>query len=148
MKLTAFIDGSSYGNPGEAGYGVVFYNEAGDTVYTVGGYIGKSTNNVAEYQALIHCLREAKNMACVHLSVFSDSQLLVNQINGEYRVKQPHLQILYQQVMKEIADLGSAFQLSHVPREKNKEADSIARKAVKCQSRITDGQIFPHGENR
>ena len=148
MKLTAFIDGSSYGNPGDAGYGVVFFNESGEIIHTFGDYIGKSTNNVAEYQALIHCLRAAKNMVCGHLSVFSDSQLLVNQINGEYRVKQPHLQILYQQVMKEMADFGSAFQLSHVPREKNKDADSIARKAVKSQSRIMDDKIIPHGENR
>ena len=148
MKLTAFIDGSSYGNPGDAGYGIVFFNESGDIVNTCGDYIGRNTNNVAEYQALIHCVKEAKKMACERLSVFSDSQLLVKQISGEYRVKQPHLQILYQQVMEEIADFGPDFELSHVPREKNKDADSVARKAVKCKSRIMDDKIIPHGENR
>ena len=80
-------------------------------------------------------------------SVFSDSALLVRQINGQYKVKQPHLQLLYREAVTEIAGLGAPFELTHVMRENNKEADALARKAVKLKSRIADDKIIPHGEN-
>lgn len=138
MKLTAFIDGSSMGNPGEAGFGVVIKDEKGSVLQYYGNYIGQTTNNVAEYQGLIGCLDLVSKFKADSLTVYSDSQLMVRQINGQYRVKQPHLQVLFAQIKEKLNSLSLAFKIEHVPREQNKEADKLARNAVYAQSEIND----------
>ena len=136
MRLKAFIDGSSMGNPGEAGYGVVLKTEQDETLLMMGRYIGKNTNNVAEYQGLIGCLELVREFEVQKLSVFSDSQLLVNQVNGSYQVKQPHLQVLHRQILVLIDALGFDFEITHVRREYNKEADAMARRAVMAKGEV------------
>ena len=136
MKLVAYIDGSSSGNPGQAGYGVVIRDAGGTVLKRVGRYIGVATNNVAEYQGLIGCLKLAEEYHPCSLVVFSDSQLLVNQIKGIYRVKQPHLKVLHAKTMTAIQSGPDAFEIHHIPREENNEADGLARKAVECRLEI------------
>ena len=138
MNLIAYIDGSSMGNPGESGYGVVIKDENGNVLQYFGNYIGQTTNNVAEYQGLIGCLDLVAKFQIGSLTVFSDSQLMVRQINGEYRVKQPHLQVLFSKVKEKLKILSIDFTIEHVPREQNKEADKLARKAVYLKSEIND----------
>lgn len=138
MKLTAFIDGSSMGNPGDAGYGVVLKDHSGDTLAMLGRYIGKNTNNVAEYQGLLGCLELAKDFGATSLKIYSDSQLVVKQIHGEYRVKQPHLQVLHRQALVLIHAMGFDVELEHVRREFNNEADGLARRAVKAKGEIRE----------
>ena len=136
MRLFAYIDGSSLGNPGEAGYGVVLKNEADKVLREKGQYIGKATNNVAEYQGLLGCLDLVKEYKVTSLVVFSDSQLMVRQINGIYRVKQPHLQVIYSKVLEKIHAEDYSFDIQHIPRQKNKEADRLARQAINIRSTI------------
>ncbi|MCK5147907.1 ribonuclease HI family protein [bacterium] len=138
MKLVAYIDGSSIGNPGDAAFGVVVKDESGDILTMLGRYIGRNTNNVAEYQGLIGCLELLKDFSIDSLKVYSDSQLLVNQVNGVYRVKQPHLQVLHKQIMVLIDQLKFDFDIEHVRREYNKEADALARRAVKVKKEIRE----------
>lgn len=136
MELYANIDGSSMGNPGEAGFGIVIRDEKGSVLESYGRYIGRATNNVAEYQGLIGCLERAGKYKPHRLTVYSDSQLLVRQVTGEYRVKQPHLQELRDEIGRRIDALAIDFSIQHVPREQNAEADKIARRAVNKKSEI------------
>jgi ribonuclease HI len=127
--LRLHVDGASRGNPGEAGFGVHVTAEDGSEVAALYGYLGKATNNVAEYQALLHGLRFAISRGAARVEVFSDSELLVRQIEGRYRVKNPGLQPLH----REARDLLARFERSrvaHVPRERNREADALANRAV------------------
>ncbi len=134
MKLLAYIDGSSKGNPGKAGYGIVLMDEKGNKLETVSQYIGQATNNVAEYRALLGCLELTRKYRADFLVVYSDSQLLVNQISGTYQVKKPHLQKLHTKVMRFLEEGSISLEISHVPRGKNKEADKLARQAVRRRS--------------
>ena len=93
--LRLHVDGASRGNPGEAGFGVHVTGEDGREVASLYGYLGKATNNVAEYQALVHGLRFALARGASSVEVYSDSELLVRQIDGRYRVKNPGLQPLH-----------------------------------------------------
>ncbi len=127
--LVAYIDGAARGNPGEAGAGVILKDSAGNAVEKIATYLGKATNNTAEYQALLIALRRAQEMGAATLQVYSDSELLVHQINGRYRVRVRHLQELCQEAIR----LMRAFErvnVSHVPREKNAEADEQANRAI------------------
>ena len=139
MKCEAYIDGSSLGNPGEAGYGVVIYESGNHSEYlmAVGVYIGQGTNNTAEYSGLLGCLKLTAAMNISELVVNSDSELLVRQVNGEYKVKQPHLLKMYNQICSIIKQSDFDFIIRHVPREKNKEADRLAKKAAMLKQNIT-----------
>ena len=146
MKLLAYIDGSSKGNPGEAGYGIVLIDEKGNKLETVSQYIGQATNNVAEYRALLGCLELTRKYRADHLVVYSDSELLVSQIRGIYRVKKPHLQRLYDMV-KVFLEKGSInLEIYHVPREKNQEADKLARQASRRRN-LEDSSVIPQRQN-
>jgi ribonuclease HI len=134
MNLTAFIDGSCEGNPGESGCGAVFKDEQGSVVGSAGWYLGKGTNNTAEYQGLIRCLAHAKRLGTQKLVVYSDSQLLVNQVCGHYRVKKPHLAELHDTVQRSLRECGFRFEIHYIPREKNREADGLARRAIRTKS--------------
>jgi ribonuclease HI len=127
--LHIHIDGASRGNPGEAGFGVHVARADGTEVAGLYGYLGRATNNVAEYQALIHALRYALARGAHAVRIFSDSELVVRQIEGRYRVKHPDMVPLH----REAAALLRRFpdsSLAHVRREQNKEADLLANRAL------------------
>jgi ribonuclease HI len=127
--LHIHIDGASRGNPGEAGFGVYVADAAGLMRAELYGYLGRASNNVAEYQALLHALRWALGQGARRVRVFSDSQLVVRQLSGEYRVKHPDMVPLH----REAAALRRRFEQAevlHVPREQNREADRLANRAL------------------
>ena len=127
--LHIHIDGASRGNPGDAGFGVFVVGDDGRPRAELYGYIGRATNNVAEYQALLHALRYAESQGAREVRVFSDSELVVKQIDGRYKVKHPDMLPLH----REAAALLRRFEkatVSHVRREQNKEADRLANRAV------------------
>lgn len=123
----AWIDGASRGNPGEAGFGVVF--ELGDSMHEITGFLGRTTNNVAEYNALLAALEFAREKGVRDLILYSDSELLVRQLNGAYRVKARHLVPLFLEVIRLKRELGDV-RLEHVPREENQAADRLANRAI------------------
>lgn len=119
------MDGAARGNPGPAGIGVVIYDSEGTAVKEVAEPLGRTTNNVAEYSALIRGLEEARALGCESLSVNTDSELMARQLNGVYAVKASHLLPLYhraQQLMKQF----STISITHVRRELNKRADALS----------------------
>lgn len=128
-SLRIHVDGASRGNPGEAGFGVHVSSPDGQTVAELYGYLGQATNNVAEYQAFIHALRWTVDQGGGPVEIFSDSQLLVRQLEGRYRVKNPGLQPLFRQA-SELMRQCDVVALRHVPREENREADALANRAV------------------
>ncbi|MCL5283257.1 MAG: ribonuclease HI family protein [Armatimonadetes bacterium] len=127
--LIAYTDGASQGNPGPAGIGVIIVHPDGAVIKELSEAIGQTTNNVAEYTALIRALEEALLLGCTDILIFSDSELLVNQIAGTYKVRQPHLYPLYQKVQMLRAKFQRA-QLTYLPRESNREADALSKRAA------------------
>jgi acyl dehydratase/ribonuclease HI len=132
---TANIDGAARGNPGPAAYGVVICRPDGTTHESLGKYIGRHTNNVAEYYALIAALDYAAASGIRRLRVLSDSQLIVNQIKGLYKVKHPDLRPLHERAKKQAASL-EAFTIQYVPREQNRDADDLANAALDSTSGV------------
>jgi ribonuclease HI len=127
-KLQIFTDGGARGNPGPAGIGVVIWN-GNELVGQHKKYIGEATNNQAEYKAVILALEEVKKIGAEELNFFLDSELVVKQINREYKVKDKDLAPLFVQVW----NLSMGFKkatFTHVPREKNKEADKLVNEAI------------------
>jgi ribonuclease HI len=131
--LRLHVDGASRGNPGEAGFGVHVASAEGETIAGLYGYLGRATNNVAEYQALLHGLRFALERGAREVRVFSDSELLVRQLAGRYRVKSSGLLPLFREAQSLLARFETA-RVSHVPREENREADALANRAVDLKS--------------
>jgi ribonuclease HI len=127
--LVAHIDGGARGNPGPAGYGVVIEDEVGRPVAEVSEYLGRQTNNYAEYSALLAALAYAIKHGFKAMKVVSDSELMVKQINGQYKVSSPALKELNAQAMK-LIDQFDCFEIRHVLREKNREADRLANLAM------------------
>jgi ribonuclease HI len=127
--LVAHIDGGARGNPGPAGYGAVIEDEMGRPVVELSDYLGKQTNNYAEYSGLLAALSYATKHGFKAMKVFSDSELMVKQIAGQYKVSSPALKELHGKAVKLIEDL-EAFEINHVPREKNREADWLANRAM------------------
>lgn len=127
MRL--YTDGAARGNPGPAGLGIVIEDDQGTRLRGLKQYIGRATNNEAEYQALIEGLKEAATWKPDRLEVYLDSKLVVEQINGSYRVRKPELQPLYARV-KELLGGFDEVVISHVEREKNRGADALANIAL------------------
>src|ERR1700686_3686562 len=127
--LVAHSDGGARGNPGPAGYGVVIQDETGKKLATLSEYLGHQTNNVAEYQGLIAALEYAVSHGHKALKVISDSELLVRQIKGIYKVKNSTLQELHGRAKDLIAQLDW-FSIGHVLRGHNQEADTLANAAM------------------
>jgi ribonuclease HI len=125
----ANIDGGSRGNPGPASYGVVIRDPRGQVVAKLKKYIGRSTNNVAEYYGLIAALDYAQQHGIRALRVESDSELLVRQMRGQYKVKSPELRPLFERARK-MAQTFDSFKIEHVYREQNAEADALANEAL------------------
>jgi ribonuclease HI len=127
--MIANIDGGSRGNPGPAGYGVRFTGADGEVVVEFSDAIGIATNNVAEYRGLLAALRYAKEHGYTNLTVRSDSLLLVCQMRGEYKVKNPGLQALHAEAKRLVWELGRVT-FEHVRREYNTDADRLANEAM------------------
>lgn len=127
--LHIHIDGASRGNPGEAAFGVHVRDAGGSERATLYGYLGRASNNVAEYQALLHALRWALGQHAERVRIFSDSELVVKQMDGRYRVKHPDMLPLHREAKSLMARLKDA-RLTHVRREENREADRLANRAL------------------
>jgi ribonuclease HI len=127
--ITAYCDGGSRGNPGPAGFGVYIQDENGSVVAELSEYLGRKTNNVAEYSGLLAALQFAVDGKYERLRVISDSELMVKQMKGQYRVNSPELRPLYEEAKRRAGSL-KAFQIQHVLRDKNKHADRLANLAM------------------
>jgi ribonuclease HI len=127
-RLILNTDGGARGNPGPAGIGAVFSDEKGEVIAEFRDYIGETTNNVAEYRALILGLEKAKDFHYEELECRLDSELVVKQLNGEYKVKGDHLKQYYNKI-KELTFFAPVV-FKHVPREKNKRADQLVNQAI------------------
>jgi ribonuclease HI len=130
-KLAVIVqfDGGSRGNPGPAGIGVTLTDEEGTPLYEMGEFLGNCTNNVAEYTALVRGLAAAKLLGATKVTIKADSELVVRQINGIYKVKSPDLKPLFQRAMALIEELRDV-KVVHVYREKNERADELANMAM------------------
>ncbi len=128
-RVYIYVDGAARGNPGPAGVGIVIKDGEGRLLKKAKKKIGTATNNVAEYTALVEALRLAHAMGKTSVEVFSDSELLVKQINGEYAVRSPALKPLYAKVMEYIDGFNS-FHITHIGRARNTLADSLANEAI------------------
>ena len=132
----ANIDGGSRGNPGPAAYGVVIRDPMGEIVAKLKKYIGQNTNNVAEYFGLIAALDYAETHGIRALRVLSDSELLVKQMRGQYKVKSEDLRPLFERARK-MAQALAPFRIEHVFREQNREADALVNQALDETSRTS-----------
>ena len=128
-EIVAYCDGGSRGNPGPSGFGVYIQDDAGAVLAELSQYLGKHTNNFAEYSALLAALEFAIAKGHSSLRVVSDSELMVKQIKGQYRVNSPELRPLYEEARRRITQL-ERFQIQHVLREKNRHADRLANVAM------------------
>ena len=133
-RLEIYIDGAAKGNPGPAGIGVVICQD-GEVVKNIAEYIGNTTNNVAEYTALIYALEEALIMKAESLKINTDSQLLHRQIKGIYKVKHPNIIGLHERVKHLLSGFKEVV-IHNIPREKNCGADKLATEAVKKRARV------------
>lgn len=136
MTIHAFTDGASRGNPGESGIGIILKGEHGEIIYSGGGYLGKATNNAAEYQALIACLKKIHETQCTKLVVHSDSELMVRQVQGKYKVKDKNLQKYFQSVHKLLDTAPYKFEIVHIAREENHEADMLANAGIDSKRKL------------
>jgi ribonuclease HI len=128
-RTCLYTDGAARGNPGPAGAGAVIVSADGHIVAKIGKFLGDSTNNVAEYMGLILGLRRAKAMGIKELDVYSDSELLVRQLAGEYAVKAEHLRPLHEEAKALLGGFASV-QVRHIPREENEQADQMSNRAI------------------
>ncbi len=138
MALIVYTDGASSGNPGPMGLGVVIYRDD-FRVEELSEYLGIGTNNMAEYTAVIRALETAHQMKESEVHVKSDSQLVIRQLTGDYKVKDAKLKPLKRMIDKLCQGLKVSFE--HVPREKNKEADKLAKEAVELGKKQKKGGI-------
>ena len=129
------IDGASRGNPGKSGIGVAIFDKNLKPVKEVCEYIGAATNNVSEYKALILGVKEAIKFHPQETLFKSDSELLVKQIKGEYRVKNPHLMYLFSDVQGLLKKLPK-WRIEHIPREENRRADMLANQGIESSTKI------------
>jgi ribonuclease HI len=127
--INAHCDGGARGNPGPAGYGALIQDDAGNILAELSEFLGHKTNNFAEYSGLLGCLQWTLDHGHKNLRVVSDSELMVKQIQGKYKVNSPDLRPLWEEARRRIAKLDG-FQISHALRHKNKDADRLANEAM------------------
>ena len=140
--LTLEFDGGSRGNPGPAGIGVVVRSADGTPIVTLGRFIGKATNNVAEYRALITVMEEAKKLGATKIKIRGDSELVVRQMTGVYKVKHPDLIPLYRQA-RALYDSFEEASIEHNYRNKNELADELGNRAMDRRADVTDAASDP-----
>ncbi len=126
--MKGYFDGASRGNPGEAGAGALLIDDAGNTVWETASYLGKKTNNEAEYSAAILLLKAAKELGAERLDVFGDSKLVVSQLSKQWKINFPHLRELAKEAWA-AAD-GMKVSYTWVPRASNKRADELSNEAI------------------
>jgi ribonuclease HI len=146
--INAHCDGGARGNPGPAGFGALIQDDQGAVLAELSEFLGIRTNNYAEYSGLLACLQYALDNHHPRLRVVSDSELMVKQIQGKYKVNSPDLKTLWQEARSRIAKL-EAFEISHALRHKNKDADRLANEAMDRGMKRTPapGQIAPASLN-
>ncbi len=130
LHLNLYVDGASKGNPGMAGAGVWMTDQEGRKLVGISRYLGRQTNNEAEYWALLIGLREAQRWGRGSISIFTDSELIARQVKGIYRVKEPGLKGLHKEVLENLKAFSS-FEIESIPREENREADRLANEAIR-----------------
>ena len=128
-RLYLYTDGGSRGNPGPSGIGVVILDSNKKKIKEVFKYIGEATNNVAEYTALVSGLEEARALKATDVVIYMDSELLAKQLNGEYKVKDANMKALFGESLELLKNFDS-FEVKHIERAKNKEADKLVNKAI------------------
>ena len=129
LSLIAYADGGSRGNPGKAACAAVVCNEDGDELLRRARLLGKTTNNVAEYEAVILALALCRELGARNVELRLDSELVVRQVDGTYKVKHPELQRLHKTV-RELLEMFGSVEVNHVPRDKNKVADALVNAAL------------------
>lgn len=137
-KIQIYTDGGSRGNPGPAAIGIVFYNTSGEIIHKYKKSIGQATNNEAEYSAILEALQllvKSKwfldnNIECGGVDCFLDSQLVVEQLNGRYKIKQSHISEFVNSIKSIIIQSGLEVSFTHISREKNKLADKLVNEAL------------------
>lgn len=131
MKLIIYTDGASRGNPGPASYGFTIQDENGRLLYEEGKYIGITTNNVAEYTAVLEALKHVSSIMghVSSIELYADSKLVAEQLSGRYKIKAKHLKSIIEQIQKLAIELGGVI-VSHVPRSLNTQADQLANQAL------------------
>ncbi len=136
-KLTLYVDGGARGNPGPAAAGVVLWNEGGAPLLEAGYLLGTLTNNQAEYSALLIGVRAARQAGAKSLAIYSDSELMVKQLLGEYRVKAGGLKPLFEDVQDQLLGLAR-WKIHHVLRDQNRRADELVNRALDAEEDVTD----------
>lgn len=132
MKLIIYTDGASRGNPGHSSYGFTLSDKSGKLLYEEGRYIGMTTNNVAEYTAVLQALKYIKKKygeKQLEIELYADSKLVVEQLSGRYKIKSVHLKPIIERIKILSLELGGAIH-THVPRSGNREADRLANLAL------------------
>jgi ribonuclease HI/probable phosphoglycerate mutase len=129
MHCRLYTDGASRGNPGEAGAGIVLFDRKGRELAVRSAYLGRCTNNIAEYRALILGLQTACELNCGTLEIFMDSQLIVRQVQGQYKVKNAGIKPLFAEARALLAKFDN-WTITHVPRAENKRADELANRGI------------------
>ena len=132
-RIDIYVDGGSRGNPGPAGIGCVLYDESRKKIKDFSKYIGLATNNIAEYNAVIYGLQEALFQKIDAIRLFLDSELVAQQLAGEYRVKDAKIKPLFEQVLHLISGFKKV-EIKRIDREKNKEADKLVNKAINLKA--------------
>jgi len=140
MQLQIHIDGGSRGNPGPAGCGVVVADTDGNALFEAGYFLGRMTNNAAEYHGLIRGLEAAGRIGGTALTICADSELMVRQINGQYRVKNRGLRPLYERAMAALGHFES-WKIAHVYREANARADELANLAMDTGADVVERDL-------
>ena len=135
MKLRVNVDGGARGNPGPAAVGVVVRDESGEVLADAAEPIGTATNNVAEYRALIRGIEMAAEHGATELELYGDSELVVKQVRGEYRVKDPGLKPLHAEARSKLSAF-STWSFDHVRREQNAEADALVNQALDAHTTL------------
>ncbi|MCK5212264.1 ribonuclease HI family protein [Candidatus Parcubacteria bacterium] len=128
-KLIIYTDGGARGNPGPAGIGAIIFDDKRNLIAEISEYLGVATNNQAEYKAVVAAIKKAKELNAEEIQFYLDSQLVVEQLNGNYKVKNKDLQPLFVSIYNDSLNFKKVA-YNHVPREQNKEADRLANEAM------------------
>jgi phosphoribosylglycinamide formyltransferase-1 len=145
-KIIAHIDGASRGNPGPAAAGFTLADPAGTQIKANAYFLGRATNNVAEYSSLVKALDAAKQLGARELIVFSDSELLVKQINGQYKVKSEQIRPLFRQAVRLLGEFKN-WKVRHITRDKNKQADKLVNQCLNLGTDI-ENELQPPEKNK
>jgi len=141
-EIILFIDGACKGNPGAAGIGVLLTTPDGETIAEIGEGIGQTTNNVAEYKALIRGLEEALSRGADRITVHTDSQLMARQMEGRYKINAPHLRSLQQEATALCRLFSGGVTITHILREGNARADALANQGARLAPTLQHDRVL------